>query len=500
MIPADIEAEIKRLDKVEKWPPGTIASQLCVHHSVVERVLGAQVLQNGVARVRPSIIDPFLPFVLATLTKYPRLPASRLYQMVQERGYRGAPDHFRALVARHRPRQPAEAYLRLRTLPGEQAQVDWADFGKIAVEGGERRLFAFIMVLAYSRHLFLRFFMSAAMGAFLQGHVEAFVFFGGVVREILYDNLKSAVLERVGDAIRFNPTLLELCSHYHYLPKPVAVARGNEKGRVERAVRYARTSFFPARKFRDLADLNAQADQWVRTVAASRPCPEDNSRSVQDVFAEEKSSLLPLPAEPFPAEERVVVHAGKTPYVRFDLNDYSIPHDRVRRSLTVCASDTIVRVLDGTDLIASHSRSWGKGRQIEDAAHIQTLVEHKRRAREHRGMDRLHHACPSCRVFFQLVAQRGGNLGATTVGLTRMLDSFGAQALESALALALQRGTAHLGALRQILDQDRHARNQPPPVHLELPEHIRRRTRAVRSHDLSTYDAIRGSERDDIQA
>ena len=499
MIPAQIEAEIKRLSEAEKWPPGTIASQLCVHHSVVERVLGAEALRKGLVRMRPNILDPYLPFMLATLTKYPRLPASRLFQMVKERGYKGAPDHFRSLVARHRPRPASEAYLRLRTLAGEQAQVDWADFGKILVDGGERRLFAFVMVLSYSRHLFLRFFMSAAMGAFLQGHVEAFEFFGGVAREILYDNLKSAVLERVGDAIRFHPTLLELSSHYRYLPKPVAVARGNEKGRVERAIRYARTNFFPARKFRDLADLNAQADQWVQTVAATRPCPEDHSRSVADVFSEEKPSLLALPGEPFPAEERLAVHAGKTPYVRFDLNDYSIPHDRVRRTLTVCASSTTVRVMDGPELIATHSRCWGKGKQIEDASHIQSLVDYKRKAREHRGMDLLHHACPSCKPFFAVVAERGGNLGATTVGLTRLLDGFGAQALESALVIANERGADHLGALRQILDQDRHARNQPPPVHLDLPEHVRQRSRAVRAHALSSYDSIRRSEADDIE-
>lgn len=499
MIPAQTEAEIKRLSEAEKWPPGTIASQLCVHHSVVERVLGAESLRKGLVRMRPSILDPYLPFMLATLTKYPRLPASRLFQMVKERGYKGAPDHFRSLVARHRPRPAPEAYLRLRTLAGEQAQVDWADFGKVQVDGGERRLFAFVMVLSYSRHLFLRFFMSAAMGAFLQGHVEAFAFFGGVARELLYDNLKSAVLERVGDAIRFHPTLLELSSHYRYLPKPVAVARGNEKGRVERAIRFARTSFFPARKFCDLADLNAQADEWVRTVAATRPCPEDHSRSVADVFAEEKPSLLALPGEPFPAEERVAVHAGKTPYVRFDLNDYSIPHDRVRRTLTVCASATTVRVLDGPEVVASHSRCWGKGKQLEDASHIQSLVDSKRKAREHRGMDRLHHACPSCKPFFAVVAERGGNLGATTVGLTRLLDSFGAQALESALAIANERDTAHLGALRQILDQDRHARNQPPPVHLDFPEHVRQRSRAVRAHALSSYDSIRRSDADDIE-
>jgi transposase len=498
MIPAQLEAEIKRLSQVEKWPEGTIASQLCVHHSVVQRVLGAEALRKGLVRLRPSLLDPYLPFVIATLTKYPRLPASRLYQMVKERGYPGAPDHFRSLVARHRPKPAAEAFLRLRTLPGEQAQVDWADFGRVKVDGGERRLFGFVMVLSYSRHMFLRFFLNAAMGSFLQGHLEAFRSFDGVPREILYDNLRSAVLERVGDAIRFHPTLLELASHYRFLPKPVAIARGNEKGRAERAIRFSRTSFFPARTFLDVADLNAQADQWIAEVAAARPCPEDRSRTVADVFDEEKPRLLPLPDEPFPAEERVAVHAGKTPYVRFDLNDYSIPHDRVRRTLTVVASSTAVRIVDGADMIATHARCWGRGKQIEDPTHIQSLAQYKRAAREHRGMDRLHHACPSCQRFFQLVAERGGNLGAHTVRLLKLLDTFGPQSLEQALAQSIDSGMAHLGAVHHILDHDRQARGLPPPVDLSLPDHVRQRSRAVRVHPLSSYDQLRSNE-DDIE-
>jgi transposase len=499
MIPDDICKEILRLSTAEKWPAGTIASQLGVHHSVVRRVLSSQAVTTGMVPTRLTMLEPYLPFVMQTLEKYPRLPASRLFQMVKERGYPGAPDHFRSLIARVRPRRPAEAYLRLRTLPGEQGQVDWADFGNIAVDGGVRRLFLFLLVLSYSRRLFMRFFLNAAMGSFLQGHVQAFAALGGVPREILYDNLKSAVLERVGDAIRFHPTLLQLSSHYHFLPKPVAVARGNEKGRVERMVGYARTSFFPARTYQSIDDLNAQADEWVSSVADLRPCPEDRTRTVAQVFAQEQPSLLPLPGEPFPTEQRTAVAVGRTPYVRFDLNDYSVPHDRVRRTVTVLASPDTIRIMDAGTLVATHPRCWGRAKQIEDPCHVQALVDAKHAARVHRGMDRLHHDCPSCKPFFAAVAERGGNLGATTVGLTRMLDSFGAQALESALAVANQRATAHLGALRQILDQDRHARNQPPPVHLDLPDHIRQRSRAVRAHALSSYDSIRRSDADDIQ-
>ena len=238
---ADIEAQILRYYHAEKWTIGTIASQLHVHHSVVQRVLAQAGLPRPGPSPRPSRIDAYLPFILQTLEKFPTLTASRLYAMVRERGYRGSPDHFRHLIACHRPRPKAEAYLRLRSLPGEQGQVDWGHFGYVEIGRARRPLMAFVMVLSHSRQIFLRFFPDARMENFLRGHVRsAFTAWMGVPRVLLYDNLKSAVLERRGDAIRFHPTLLGFAGHYRYEPRPVAVARGNEKGRVERAIRYVR--------------------------------------------------------------------------------------------------------------------------------------------------------------------------------------------------------------------------------------------------------------------
>ena len=141
-----------------------------------------------------------------------------------------------------------------------------------------RPLMAFVMVLSYSRQIFLRFSLNASLENFLRGHVGAFTAWGGVPRVLLYDNLKSAVLERRGDAIRFHPTLLEFAGHYRFEARPVAVARGNEKGRVEKAMRYARDSFFAARSFADLADLNTQAAAWCNGIAADRRWPEEEPR------------------------------------------------------------------------------------------------------------------------------------------------------------------------------------------------------------------------------
>jgi hypothetical protein len=328
------------------------------------------------------------------------------------------------------------------------------------------------------------------MPFFLRGHVDAFTEIGGVPRVVLYDNLKSAVLERQGDAIRFNPKLLEMSAHYRFEPRPVAVARGNEKGRVERAIRYIRDAFFEARQFEGLADLNRQATEWSQIHALDRTWVEDRGRTVRDAFEEDRVALLALPDEPFPALERIEIEIGKTPFARFDLNDYSVPHDRVRRTLVAFADLDTVRLVDGNDIVATHSRSWDRGQQIEQPEHIQRLVEEKRRSREHRGFDRLSKSAPSTKLFLQTVAERGSNVGNATSRLLSLLDEIGPADLERALVEAISKSAFHVGAVRQIADRHRTQRGLPPPVSASVTRG-RHAELVVTPHALATYDALK---------
>ena len=489
-IPPELEAQILRYYHVEQWRPNTIARQLNVHHGTVARVLARAGLPR-IGRPRPSRVDPYLPFILATLEKFPTLTASRLYAMVCERGYRGGPDHFRHVIACHRPRPKAEAYLRLRTLAGEQGQVDWAHFGHLAIGRARRQLMALVMVLSFSRQIFLRFFLNQRLESFLHGHIEAFASWNGLPRVLLYDNLRSVVLERQGDAIRFHPILLQFAAHYRFEARPVAIARGNEKGRVEKAIRYVRDSFFAARSFVDLADLNAQADAWCQGIAADRRCPGDDSKTVREAFAEEAPRLLTLPDNPYPVFERKSVYADKAPYVRFDLNDYSIPHTHVRRILTLVADLKQVRILDGQHVIACHVRSFDKGAQVEDPAHIAALVAEKHAARRHRATDRLVSAAPAVETLLVRAAEHGHNLGSVTSRLTQLLARYGAAELEAAVLEALARDVPHPHAVRLVLEHRREERHEPPPITVILPEHIRAKDRPVTSHSLDTYDKLK---------
>jgi transposase len=209
MIPPDVAARIRRLYYAEHWRVGTIATELGVHHDAVTRVLGRDpdTLRGTARAVRPSGLDPYKPFLADVLTQHPRLRATRLYAMLQGRGYAGGVVTLRRYVRTIRPARRAEAYLRLQTLPGEQGQVDWGHFGTLAVGHARRPLVCFVLVLSWSRAVYARFALDHGMESFLRGHVAAFDALGGVPRTLLYDNLKSVVLERQGDHIRYHPRL-----------------------------------------------------------------------------------------------------------------------------------------------------------------------------------------------------------------------------------------------------------------------------------------------------
>jgi len=491
MIAEELRARIRRLYFAEHWKVGTIAAELGVHRDTVRHAIEHERFTNLAYRASASMLDPYKDFVRATLEQYPRLVATRVLEMIAQRGYAGTVWPLRRFINDVRPGARQEAFFRLSTLPGEQGQVDWGSFGHIAIGNTMRLLSCFVMVLSWSRALFARFVLDQTLESFLRCHVAAFSTFGGAPRSLLYDNLKTAVLERVGDTIRFHPRLLELAGHYHFAPTPVAVARGNEKGRVERAIRYLRESFFAARTFHSLEHLNDQLDQWVVSVAHARLVPGDaDKRTVAVALDLEKPRLLAPPAHPFPCDLVRPIASGKTPYIRFDGNDYSIPHRLVRKPLTLVASDVLVRVLDGDAVVAHHARSYERGKPVEQEEHLASLADDKRRAREHRGRGRLAAACPHATAFLEQVAIHGGHLGGTTARLLRLLDQYGADDLDDAIATAHQRDAFSAQSVAHILDQRRRGRGAPVPIPPVLPDDPRVRDTHVTPHALASYDVL----------
>jgi len=314
---------------------------------------------------------------------------------------------------------------------------------------------------------------------------------------ILHDNLRSAVLERRGDQIHFHPRLMELCAHYHFVPRPCQVRAGNQKGRVERAIRYVRDSFWAGRPFTTLAECNRQALVWRDQVAHKRPWPGDDTRTVEQVFAEEQPRLLPHPMHPFSTDLIVPIRSAKTIYVRFDLNDYSIPPEAVGRQLTLVASDTLIRILDGTAEIARHHRTYDRHQLVLDPAHQETLRNAKRKAFDATPTGRLAQAVPESETLLDLAFAHGESAGSQTAQLIKLLDLYGPAALRRAIREALERNTPRASSVAFLLRKQQRAAESTAPAAVDLSRHPEAQSIEVRPHDLETYDELAHPHDDD---
>lgn len=490
------ENEILRLLRVDHWPIGTVARMVGVHHSVVRRLDG---LPDGELEPpsRKCIGDDFIPFIQDTLTRYPKVKASRLFSMVKERGYSGiSQGHFRRLVRRLRPRPTPEAFLRLFHLPGEEGQVDWGDFGFVEVEGGRRRLYAFALTLSYSRALFVKFFLGVCQADFEEGFEDAFQFFGGVPRKALLDNLKTGVSERLWNLIRYNEHFLAMARHYGLDVQACRPRRGNEKGKIEKSIGYIRENFFEARTWKDIEDLNAQALSWCLGESLARPWKRGDPRTVGQVFEEEKPKLLPLPATSFPVGEARLVRIPKTPYARFDTNDYSVPSKYVRSTLSLRANTREVLIFDGNAEVARHVRSYACHRTIENPAHTEAILAQKRTARSQAGQHRLISAVPSAERFLEGLALSGQNMGGAVSSLLKLLDVHGAEKLSLALGEVVASGSSQLRSVHLVLRRLEAAQPEAePPVTIAWSDKVPVLT--VQHHDLGRYDQIAHKEAKD---
>lgn len=489
------EAEIRRLHHAEHWKVGTIAAQLGEHHDVVERVLGVgkaarpTVREASVEITVPLPLRGYEDFVTETLTRYPRLRATRLSDMLVERGYEGSVRSVRRYVRLVRPAPKSEVFLRVEPLIAEQAQVDWAYVTKLQFTGGTRQLWAFVMVLSYSRAIWAELVIDLSATSLRRSLVRACRYFGGATRQWLFDNPKIVVLERHGDAVRYHPELLALAGQMCVAPKLCGVRKPQQKGKVERAIRYLRDRFFAGRTIRDIDRGNAELLTFLDEIANVRPHPRWPERRVIDVLAEEKTRLLALP-DPLPHTHLALpLPVDKTAFVYFDANKYSVPSTYADKTLLLYADDSSVSFHDNGEEVAHHARCWGRNQRIEAPEHRAALLEEKRAAREAKGRDRLCLEIPGFDILQERWVTAGRNVGFMTAKALRLLDLYGVEILGAAAREAIARGTHDPGALAVLCEERRRATDNPVPIDIDLGAHVP--DRDVIPHDLESYDAQR---------
>ena len=334
-----------------------IARELGVDRKTVRRCIarGLQPPVYGPRQPRPRLIDPFVRYLRERVMAYPGLTGSRMWRELRERGYEGGYTAVTDVLRDIRPAHLPAFEIRFETPPGDQAQVDFAQFQLQFTDEPTvtRIVWLFSLVLGFSRLIWGRFVLHQDMQTVLRCHMAAFAAIGGVPREILYDRMKTVVIGETAGSIVYNNALIDFARHYGFQPKACRPYRAKTKGKVERPYRYIREDFFLARSFRNLDDLNAQLQHWLNTVANPR-VHATTQRVVNETFAEEKPHLKTLPLAPFRSVlrlERRVSHEGM---VSVGGNLYSVPDATRKRIVEVHSLADEVRIFEEDLLIATH--------------------------------------------------------------------------------------------------------------------------------------------------
>lgn len=322
-------------------------------------------------RKRVRKIDPYVGYLQQRIEQGV-LNAEKLYQEIKAQGYTGKARTVRSFVQPYRGQRQCQATVRFETAPGEQAQVDWAHFGYIEHRGRWRRLYGFVITLSWSRLMYLEFTTSTRSVWFLRAHQHAFDYFGGVPRQILHDNVKTAVLDRKGGVIHWNPQYLDFAAYYGFSPRACRPYRAQTKGKVESGIRYIRGNFWSGLVYSDLADLNRQARDWLDRVANVR-CHGTTQEIPFERWPAEQ--LQPLPPLGYDTSLLTTRRSSHDCLISYEGCFYSVPATYARRQLLVkeTEQEQLLIFTPTGEEIARHPLAWKAHQRLINPDHYQSL-------------------------------------------------------------------------------------------------------------------------------
>jgi transposase len=443
-----------------------IAAELGLHRQTVGVWLRRERYERsrGAQRPRRSKLDPYRPAIARFVEAYP-LSAMQIWHKLKEHGYDGGYSAVKDCVRRLRPKR-TEAFLTLKFAPGQCAQVDWGSCGWTEVDGTRRALSFFVLVLGYSRWLYVEFTLGQSQEWFLGCHERAFEALGGVPQEVMVDNCKTAVLSHVpGAPPVYNPHYLDFARHYGFRIKACGPGHPQSKGIVENAVAYVKKSFLAGRQLTRFEAIGPAVKLWLDGVANVRLHGETKMRPI-DRLGEERAHLLALNPQPYPAVRTLTVRASRRCRVTIDTNRYSVPPRYAGALLTAQLSSDLVRLHADSSLVAEHVRRFGRRLDLEDPDHVRELEAQKKAGARQRLLLRFLELTPAAGPYHRALAERRLNAGHHLRRIVELVPGYGAEAVAAAIQSAHELGAYSSDYIVNLLEQRARRLPEPGPLHL----------------------------------
>ena len=402
----------------------------------------------------PSKVTPFRDRVVALRQR--GVECRAIYDILrEEHGFTGSYGSVYHFVRHLEPRTP-EACVRVETSPADEAQVDFGYAGLLRDPQSDtlRKAWAFVMTLSFSRHNYVEFVFDQEVDTWLRCHRRAFEWFEGVVRRVVLDNLKAAIVQ----AALYDPVVQrayrECAEHYGFLISPCRPRTPEHKGKVEQGgVHYVKRNFLAGRAFRDVHDANERALVWCIETAGRRIHGTTKEQPLAR-FEIERESLLPLPTSPYALATWKQAKLHPDCHVVFDHAFYSAPHRLIGHKLWVRAADTSVRIFYQHELVATHPRASRRGQRLTTPDHLPPAKVAGLLATPASCLRRAEEIGPATNdVIGRLLGERPLDRLRTAMGILKLAHKFGPRRLEAACARAVRFDEISYGTLKRILDR-----------------------------------------------
>lgn len=490
MLDAETQSKILAYFFNDKKSVRTIANLVGVDRKTVSRVISRKKIETEQKKIsRLSLIDDYKEKIKEFLIKDPTMASATMLHRLREFGYMGGltilKDHVREVRSKSSPKL-REAFLRLEFAPGECAQVDWGEFGDVFGDG--IKMHCFVMVLCYSRLIYIEFTRSERFEDFIRCHENAFSYFGGVPKECWYDNLATAVQERHGSLVKFNPRFFSYMGHHHISPHACNPARGNEKGRVESGVKFIRSHFWSGRSFKDFDDLCLQSMLWRDQFLNLRE-HRVTRRIIKNFFeSEEKRILRPMSDLKFETDEVLSKTMGSDFHFIFETNRYSVPWTFTGLTVTIRITAKTIKVYYHEKYVAGHERSYLKNKVFTNPKHQDGLLTRKPGAqnRDSEKIIAVKKIGAGVSQYYESLRASSRSLRMEVNRLLALSTVYGSENLNAACFELLKDGIIGIDNLERFLRIENIQIKNPNPMKFNK----EKLNRIIPSASLSSYDEL----------